>query len=134
MATAVLPAVRAPKGSMLLGHLPEYRRDPLDFLTRAARRYGDVVPLRFGPSRLVFFNDPAAIEEILVTKNRSFIKGLTVEGFRATLGNGLFTAEGDAWLRQRRMMQPAFHRQRIAAYGDVMGAYAGRMLDRWGEG
>ena len=65
---------RGPAGPWLSGNLDQYRRDPLGFLTECARRYGDFVPLRFGPIRAVLLNHPDLIEEVLVTKNRHFVK------------------------------------------------------------
>ena len=74
--------------------LPELTREPLTFLERCAREYGDAVPLRFGPVRLVFLNHPAFVEEVLVTQQRAFVKGSMVQGLRRLLGNGLVTSDG----------------------------------------
>src|SRR5215470_1700443 len=105
-----------PRGPALLGNLGELNRDQLGFYTRCAREYGDVVPVRLGPRRGLLVYHPDAIEEILVTRSRDFVKSPGVRGLQRLLGNGLFLAEGDGWLRQRRLVQPAFHRQRVAAY------------------
>ena len=115
-----LPA--GPKGNRFLGSLGELARDQLGFYTRCAREYGDVVPMRLGPNPAVLFYHPDAIEQVLVARNRDFIKSRGIRAQKAFLGNGLFVAEDDLWLRQRRLMQPAFHRQRIAAYGEIMTA------------
>jgi cytochrome P450 len=125
---------RGPRGHALLGSLRDFNRDQLGFYTRCAREYGDVVPVRLGPAPGLLIYHPDAIEEVLVTRNRDFIKSRGVRLMRAFLGDGLFTAEGDLWLRQRRLMQPAFHRQRIAAYGLVMAGYAARRAAHWHEG
>ncbi len=129
-----LPTPGAPKGGFLTGHLREWTRDRLGFLTRCAREYGDFVPLRFGPWRSYLLSHPDSIEQVLVTDSRRFRKSYFYRINRALLGNGLLTSEGDFWLRQRRLAQPAFHRNRIAGYGEVMVAYTNRMLDRWQEG
>jgi cytochrome P450 len=125
---------RGPRGHALLGNLREFGRDQLGFYTRCAREYGDVVPVRLGPFPGLLIYHPDAIEEVLVVRNRDFIKSRGVRLMRAFLGDGLFTAEGDLWLRQRRLMQPAFHRQRVAAYGETMAAYAARQAADWHDG
>jgi len=71
---------------------------------------------------------------VLVTQSRNFVKSSVYRRGLRVLGNGLLTSEGDFWQRQRRLVQPAFHQERIAAYGDVMVAYTNRLLDRWQDG
>jgi len=133
--TAGLAALhRGPRGHALLGSLRDFSRDQLGFYARCAREYGDVVPVRLGPFPGLLIYHPDAIEEVLVVRNRDFIKSRGVRLMRAFLGDGLFTAEGDLWLRQRRLMQPAFHRQRVAAYGETMAAYAARQAADWHDG
>jgi len=132
VATIRLP--RGPKGHWLLGHMAAFRDDPLGLFTRSARDYGDFVPLRFGPARLILISNPDDIEYVLITNNRNFVKDVAVRAIRPIGGNGLFLSEGDFWLRQRRLMQPAFHRQRIASYAETMVAYTQRMLDSWQGG
>jgi cytochrome P450 len=129
----VTAAVRGPRGRQVLGNLGDFQRDQLGFY-RSCARYGDVVPVRFGPRRAVLLYHPDAIEEVLVARSRDFVKSPGVRLLRPLLGDGLLLSEGDVWLRQRRLVQPAFHRQRVAAYGDVMTAYAGRHLDGWKDG
>ena len=113
--------------------LPLYR-DMLGFLTLLAREYGDLVPLRLTPFRAVFVNHPDLIEDVLVTRNRSFVKSLALRRARTLVGNGLIVSEGEFWLRQRRLMQPAFHRERIAVYGQAMVAYAQQHVADWRSG
>ena len=125
-----------PKGHFFVGSLPDFSRDPLGFLDLCAREYGDVVEMRV-PNQLAFVvYHPDQIEELLVAKSRNFIKAesLRLRPFRLLLGNGLLTSEGDFWRRQRRLAQPAFHRERIAGYADAMVGYTRRMLDTWKAG
>ncbi len=117
-----------------MGNLHDFDRDQLAFYDQCAREYGDVVPVRFGAGRAVLIYHPDAIEEVLVTRNRDYIKSPGVRLLRALLGEGLLLSEGDFWLRQRRLAQPAFHRQRVAAYGEVMASYAARHLGDWKDG
>jgi cytochrome P450 len=120
--------------SLVWGHLPEFRADRLDFLANAAREFGDVASLRLGPKRMYLLSHPDLVEDVLVHKNRIMHKHFALRSARPSLGEGLLTSEGDFWRRQRRLAQPAFHRDRIAAYGDVMVAYAERMLRSWSDG
>jgi cytochrome P450 len=125
---------RGPKGGFFFGSAADFQRDQLGFYAACARQYGDVVPTRMGTYRVTLIYHPDAIEELLVTRNRDFVKSPGVRLLRPLIGNGLFLAEGDAWLRQRRLVQPAFHRQRLAAYGDVMTAFTERHVARWSDG
>jgi cytochrome P450 len=122
------------KGHFFTGNLPEFRRDRLALFTRCARDFGEVVGVRLGPIRAAVLSHPDAIEEVLVTQSRNFIKHFLLRQNRILLGNGLLTSEGDFWLRQRRLIQPAFVRQRVAGYADVMVAYTERLLAGWRDG
>ena len=108
--------------------------DRLGFLTRAAREFGDIARIPLGNETLYLFNHPDLIRDTLVTNQRNFRKGRGLERAKVLLGNGLLTAEGEAHLRQRRMMQPAFHKQRIAGYGDIMRDYSVRRAGAWRAG
>jgi cytochrome P450 len=130
--TAPLP--HGPKGHRLFGSLAEFNRDQLGFYARCAREFGDVVPVRLGWNRGLLIYHPDAIEEVLVTRNRDFLKSRGLRLLRGLIGDGLFVSEGDFWLRQRRLMQPAFHRQRVAAYGEIMAAYAAGQAAAWRPG
>jgi Cytochrome P450 len=88
---AALP--RGPRGHAVLGSLRDFSRDQLGFYARSAREYGDVVPVRLGPFPGLLIYHPDAIEEVLVVRNRDFIKSRGVRLMRAFLGDGLFTAE-----------------------------------------
>jgi cytochrome P450 len=132
-ASAVPPLLRGPNERGLLGSLGDFNRDQLAFYTRCAREFGDVVPIRLGPSRGFLIFHPDAIEELLVVHSRDLIKSRGVRLLRGILGDGLVVAEGDLWLRQRRLMQPAFHRHRVAAYGEIMPAHAARQVADWRE-
>ncbi|HEV7589122.1 MAG TPA: cytochrome P450 [Longimicrobium sp.] len=142
---AVLPtgAASAPPGALPeppgpggipFAHLPAFRRDPLRFLERLHATYGDVVRFRFGPRRLYLIAHPDPVRDVLVTHHRNFIKSRALQRARVILGQGLLTSEGEPHLRQRRMAQPAFHRERIAALGETMVAYAARAGDGWRPG
>ncbi len=123
-----------PKGKPVVGNLLEFRRDPLGFLLTAARDHGDVVHLQFGPQGIYLVNNPDYIRDVLVTNNRNFIKSRGLQMAKRFLGEGLLTSEGEFHRRQRRLSQPAFHRQRMNAYAKVMAEYGAMTRDRWQNG
>ncbi len=123
-----------PRGHWLTGNLPDFRNDRLAYLTHLAEEYGDCVSIRLGPRRLMVVNHPDLVEDVLVTKNRMFKKHFALRHTKDTLGNGLLTSEGDFWRKQRRLAQPAFHRERIAAHAAMMVEFTERMLRDWADG
>jgi cytochrome P450 len=108
--------------------------DPLGYFTGIVREYGDVVGLRIFNFRILLINHPDYIEDVLVNHPRKFIKGRVLQANKRVFGKGLLTSEGDFWLRQRRLAQPAFHRARIAGYASTMVEYTERLLDEWQDG
>ncbi len=109
-------------------------RRPLEFLPALARDFGDVVGFGMGGQRLVLLSHPDQIRDVLVTHGRRFHKGRGLERAKILLGEGLLTSEGELHLRQRRLVQPAFHRARMGGYGDTMSAYARRRALSWTDG
>ena len=116
------------------GAVFQFRRDPLNFLTRLAREYGDVVRFRVGPQTAFLLNHPDHVRDVLVTHHERFHKGRALKRAKRLLGEGLLTSEEEFHRRQRRLAQPAFHRQRINSYGSVMAEYAERAGERWRDG
>ena len=110
------------------------RRDFFGFFRGLVDEYGDVVGFRMGKQPFIVVNHPDLIRDVLVTQQRNFAKGRALERARRLLGNGLLTSEGEFHLRQRRLAQPAFHRDRVAGYATSMIEFAGRWRDRWEDG
>ncbi len=112
------------------------RRDPIEFFSRLAREHGDFVRFRFGdhPHDLFLINHPDLIRDVLVTQDRRFSKWFAVDRIREVLGDGLFVSEGEVHLRQRKLAQPFFHRERIAGYAEQMSSFAVRLRERWQDG
>jgi len=108
--------------------------NPLEYFTGIAREYGDIAGLRILNFKTIFINRPDLIEEVLVANARMYTKGRVLRANRHVFGEGLLTSEGDFWLRQRRLSQPAFHRVRIASYAATMVEYAQRMMEGWRSG
>jgi cytochrome P450 len=134
VAAAVVP--EGPKGGRLMGNMREFNRDTLGFIERCAREFGDVVLTRFLYVPALFLFNPEHIEYILASGSKNFIKPMSLRSpfFHRLVGNGLVTSEGDFWRRQRRLAQPAFHRDRVNAYGETMVEFTRAMLDGWREG
>lgn len=123
-----------PKPHFLIGNMPLASRDPLTVMTRWAREYGDIFYYRAGWIHVYFFNRPDLIETVLVRNHSNLLKDHVVRNSRWFFGNGLLTSEGDEWKRQRRLAQPAFHRERVASYDTIMTNYAEQMLSHWRDG
>ncbi len=115
-------------------YIVEIARNPLAMMIAMNRDYGDIVHWKIGPQHIYLFSHPDLIRDVLVTHQKNFHKSRGLERAKRLLGNGLLTSEGDFHLRQRRLAQPAFHRQRIAAYAGTMADYAGRTSARWRDG
>ena len=110
-----------PRGQFLLGNLPRARRNPIAFFMDSFRDYGEVVRFRFGPVVGHLVSSSEGANHVLVENNKNY--GKQTRGYRNlryVLGNGLLTSEGETWKRQRRIAQPAFHRQRIAGFAATM--------------
>ena len=123
-----------PKNPPILGQIVAFRSDPLGFLKRTADKYGDLAYYRLGPMHAFLLNEPELIRQVLVTNQNNFTKSRALQRSKVLLGEGLLTSEGDFHLRQRRLVQPAFHRPRLIGYSQVMTDYALRTRERWRGG
>ena len=132
MSTYTLPP--GPPSKFLGLSFLSFRKDPIGFLSSTTRRYGDLVGFRFGTQWAVFINNPDLIKDVLVTHDHAFGKGRGLLRAKRLLGEGLLTSEGSFHRRQRRLAQPAFHRQRVQGYGTVMTHYADQLRQSWQEG
>ncbi|KZE82206.1 cytochrome P450 [Paenibacillus elgii] len=127
--------IPGPKGLPLSGNLLAFRKDPLAFLMKARQQYGDVAHIRFGPSRHVYLiSDPEQIKEVLLTKQSAFRKAKGLQTAKAVVGEGILTSEGEKHMRQRRLMQPSFRKDRIGSYAEAMIDYGEKMLASWKSG
>jgi cytochrome P450 len=113
---------------------PEFRKDPPLFLLKVAREYGDIAFFKLGPQNFYLLNRPEYVQDVLVTHNSKFQKSRIMQRSKVLLGEGLLTSEGQFHLRQRRLAQPAFHRQRIAGYAATMVECGERAGARWTNG
>lgn len=121
-----------PHGFGLPDSMLDFRRDPLRSVLEMTHRYGDVVRLHFLFWDSYLVNHPDGIKHVLQENQRNYTKDIYWLRFlRELLGQGLLTSDGESWLHQRRLMQPAFHRKRLAAFGTLMTGDTFAMLERW---
>jgi len=121
-----------PRGHFLIGNLLAFHRDVLGLLLNSRHEFGDVVRFRLGPMVIHLVSHPDHIKHVLVTEAQRYNKDTRSSSKIAGItGPGLLTSNGDAWLRQRRLMQPVFNAQRLLAYTDLIVQATDRMLDRW---
>ena len=123
-----------PPNRLLSALFGAMQQNPLDYFTDTARKYGDVSGMCIGNFRSLFINHPDLIEDVLVNNAKKYHKGRILQANKYLFGEGLLTSEGDFWLRQRRLSQPAFHRARVSAYAATMAEYAEQMLATWHNG
>jgi len=124
-----------PKGLPLVGSLFDYASNPPGFLQSLAQTYGDIAHFTAGPEHFYLLSHPDLIHEVLVSKPEQFqkeqIDKIVLGRF---LGNGLLLNDGEAWKRQRRLAQPAFHTKRIQSYAQIMIDRAADLMMEWQDG
>ncbi|MBF9239367.1 cytochrome P450 [Hymenobacter sp. BT683] len=123
-------ALEAPEDKVSLPRVPRWRsllrsfalaKDPLPVLDATLARYGDTVELFIGGvEKSILTRDPGLTQHILQKNHRNYAKSKFTQGFSRYIGHGLLTNEGPDWLRQRRLIQPGFHRQRVAGLTGLM--------------
>jgi cytochrome P450 len=128
---AAMPRAPGPRGLPWFGSVFPAWRDPLTLFREARDRYGDVVRFKFGPFQYYLVNDPDIVKHVLVDNPKSYTKSRNYLGLKIVLGEGLLTSEGDHWRRQRKLTQPAFHRDKLAGFADSMAMATRDMLTRW---
>ena len=121
------------KTDLFGGHFRSFRKDPPGFLTKLSK-LGDVSAFRIGKIQAFFINHPDLIRDLLVTNHSKFMKGRALQRAKGLLGEGLLTSEKEFHLRQRRMIQPAFHRNRINEYAKAMIELGEKMAGEWRAG
>lgn len=136
MATVAATSARSlapgPRSRHPLGVLPQIRREALSFLMGTFTRYGDVTSYRLGPIRSALIAHPDGVRHVLQEHVKNYTKDhISYTIVRWIAGDGLLTNQGDSWLRQRRLAAPAFHRQRIAAMGEMMVRHSEETAADW---
>ena len=121
-----------PRGRPIIGSLSAFRADPIGFLGGLRREHGDVARFRLGKHVCHLVAHPRGVRHVLQDNSRNYGKQTPgIIKLRSILGNGLLTSEGAFWLRQRRIAQPAFRRERIAAFAAMMAKAVDDMRGEW---
>ncbi len=120
-----------PKGLSLFRSLPRLAKDPFGFCMNTMARGDGMVRLGFGPTSAYLVSHPDYVHHILIDNAANYIKGSIMDGIRMALGNGLFTAEGTHWRRQRRLMQPVFHAQQVEKMSTIVHEAVQKSQERW---
>lgn len=122
-----------PRGLQVLKTIWGFQRRPLETLAQVTSRYGDIVRYRFGPFPVVLLNHPEAAWRVLVDNHTNYGKRRSpfYKMLKSFLGEGLLTSDGDFWLRQRRLAQPAFQRKKIEALSGIIVRCTQEMIDDW---
>lgn len=121
-----------PRGGLVFGSLRAFRSDPIGLLMAARRDYGDVVRLRLGRVTAHLVSHPRGVRHVLQTHHMHYTKRTRgIAKLSEILGSGLLTNDGESWLKQRRTMQPAFHRERIQGFSSLIARSAADMLESW---
>ena len=119
-----------PAGSFALGVLPALRRDPLRFVVKAARAYGDVVRFRLGPKNLFLLNHPSLVEHVLLGNAQNYRKSQFYERLKPLFGEGLIVSEGAEWRSQRSAAAPAFCTESLKRIAGQCTELTSQLLDR----
>lgn len=128
------PLSLAPRALPYIGATPQLRRDPIGFLQKLAREYGDLVGFRLMGRPAFLLAHPDYIREVLVTRQANFTKSPALQRAKRLLGEGLLTSEGEDHLRRRRLIQPAFYRNRLEAYAEIITGFGLQTRERWQAG
>jgi cytochrome P450 len=131
IASAKLPLAPMPPGHWLLGHLRERRRDPLRLFSTSQQLLGDVVRYRMGYIYVEQFTHPDQVRHVLVDAKDVYVKGTIWDKVKPLVGNGLVTADGEDWKRQRRLTQPVFLHARLEPICTIMTEAIADVLQGW---
>lgn len=125
-------AVPGPRG--VVRSLYFLNENPVTFLCDVSKRYGDIVRFRVMNRRVILFNHPDAIEELVIARKDLLIKDWLTREISVVLRNGLLLSAGALWKKQRKLIQPGFHRERIAKYAETMVTFTERTVATWKAG
>jgi len=120
-----------PKARFLVGNLPELRKDSVHCFLEWSLTYGRVVQFKIGPKVCFLVNDPSHIKHILLDNHKNYYKIFGYKQMFPIFGQGLLTSDGPLWRRQRKLISPIFHKQRLEKFVDIMTACTASVLSRW---
>ncbi|HIA05763.1 MAG TPA: cytochrome P450 [Flavobacteriales bacterium] len=121
----------SPPGHKLFGHITGFAKDPLNYMMKISREHGGILYSRVINYKIVLISKPEYVKYILQENNRNYTKTSGYKPLKLLLGKGLITSEGDLWLKQRRLFQPAFNRESIMNYTKIVGECVDDLLLEW---
>ncbi|MCG8574537.1 MAG: cytochrome P450 [Flavobacteriales bacterium] len=121
----------SPKGSPLLGHLKGFKTDPINFMLDSAEECGDILLFKMLNKKIYFLNKPEYIKHVLHTNHKNYHKSPGYKPLRLVGGMGIFTSDGELWLKQRKLYQPAFSHQSIKNYSGIVINNTNELLNEW---
>ncbi|OXI90137.1 cytochrome [Burkholderia sp. AU31652] len=120
-----------PRGSVVMGNLAQYKRNPVTMLLKLQQQYGDVARNRLGPFLTHALAHPDGVQHVLQDNHRNYVRGRFYDNFKMFFGDGLLTTDGEFWRRHRRVVQPLFHRKQVDAHTAAVGDAALALVERW---
>lgn len=120
------------RGRFPMGVFSEFQKEPLNLYLRVMREKGDFVKVMYGPTAAYHATHPDYIKQILIDNNQNYIRNKRGnELLKLVTGENLVSSDGEMWRKQRRLLQPVFHRRRIDGFASIMTESASKMLARW---
>ncbi|MGU3776446.1 cytochrome P450 [Burkholderia metallica] len=120
-----------PRGSVVMGNLAEYKRNPVTMLLKLQQQYGDIARNRLGPFLTHALAHPDGVQHVLQDNHRNYVRGRFYDNFKMFFGDGLLTTDGEFWRRHRRVVQPLFHRKQVESHTAAVGDAALALVERW---
>ncbi|AOJ07967.1 cytochrome P450 [Burkholderia mayonis] len=120
-----------PRGSLVMGNLAAYKRNPITMLLRLHQQYGDVARNRLGPFVTHALAHPDHVQYVLQENHRNYVRGRFYDNFKMFFGDGLLTTDGEFWRRHRRAVQPLFHKKQVDGHTAAVGDAALALAHRW---
>lgn len=120
-----------PKGQFLIGHLNGFKTDPIQFMMDAAADHGDIVLFKLLHKKIYFLNHPDYVKHVLLTNHKNYHKSPGYKPLRLLGGMGIFTSDGEQWMKQRKLYQPAFSFDSIKSYSACVLENAEQLAKFW---
>ncbi|MFT5861006.1 MAG: cytochrome P450 [Flavobacteriaceae bacterium] len=120
-----------PKGAPIMGHLKQFKNDPIKFMLESSEEFGDIMLFKIFRKKIYFINDPALIKHVLQDNHKNYIKSTGYKPMRLIVGNGMLTSDGESWVRSRKFSQSAFNNTAIRSYVGAVNENAERLVADW---
>ncbi len=122
-----------PKGSPIIGHLKQFKNDPINFMLNSSEEFGDIMLFKIFSKKIYFINHPDLIKHVLQDNHKNYVKSTGYKPMRLIVGNGMLTSDGDSWVRSRKFSQSAFNSTAIRSYVSAVTTNANRLMNDWAQ-